>query len=158
MTLVIAYLSLVLGELVPKRLAMQKSVAFTKILAPPLNGLARLMRPVIWLLSVSTDAVVRLLGADPREKGESVSADEVRDMISSNTEIHEDSRRLLTDIFRADDRRVAEVMRPRHDVDFLRGELPVAEGTAPSSGPRTRATRSSARASTTCSASCTSAT
>ncbi|MWV48602.1 DUF21 domain-containing protein [Rathayibacter sp. VKM Ac-2803] len=128
MTLVIAYLSLVLGELVPKRLAMQKSVAFTKILAPPLNGLARLMRPVIWLLSVSTDAVVRLLGADPREKGESVSADEVRDMISSNTEIHEDSRRLLTDIFRADDRRVAEVMRPRHDVDFLRGELPVAEG------------------------------
>lgn len=128
MTLVIAYLSLVLGELVPKRLAMQKSVAFTKILASPLNGLARLMRPVIWLLSVSTDAVVRLLGADPREKGESVSADEVRDMISSNTEIHEDSRRLLTDIFRADDRRVAEVMRPRPDVDFLRGELPLEEG------------------------------
>ncbi|MBF4463076.1 MULTISPECIES: hemolysin family protein [unclassified Rathayibacter] len=128
MTLVIAYLSLVLGELVPKRLAMQKSVAFTKVLAPPLNALARLMRPVIWLLSVSTDAVVRLLGADPREKGESVSADEVRDMISSNTEIHEDSRRLLTDVFRADDRRVAEVMRPRPDVDFLRGELSVAEG------------------------------
>jgi putative hemolysin len=128
MTLVIAYLSLVLGELVPKRLAMQKSVAFTKVLAPPLNGLARLMRPVIWLLSVSTDAVVRLLGADPREKGESVSADEVRDMISSNTEIHEDSRRLLTDVFRADDRRVAEVMRPRPDVDFLRGDLSVAEG------------------------------
>ncbi|PPG00481.1 hypothetical protein C5C27_13930 [Rathayibacter sp. AY2B7] len=130
MTLVIAYLSLVLGELVPKRLAMQKSVAFTKALAPPLNALARLMRPVIWLLSVSTDAVVRLLGADPREKGESVSADEVRDMISSNTEIHEDSRRLLTDIFRADDRRVAEVMRPRPDVDFLRGALSVAEGYA----------------------------
>ncbi|MBO0983478.1 hemolysin family protein [Rathayibacter sp. SD072] len=128
LTLVIAYLSLVLGELVPKRLAMQKSVAFTKVLAPPLNGFARLMRPVIWLLSVSTDGVVRLLGADPREKGESVSADEVRDMISSNTEIHEDSRRLLTDIFRADDRRVAEVMRPRPDVDFLRGELPLEEG------------------------------
>ncbi|MDY0914051.1 hemolysin family protein [Rathayibacter festucae] len=130
MTLVIAYLSLVLGELVPKRLAMQKSVAFTKVLAPPLNTLARLMRPIIWLLSVSTDAVVRLLGADPREKGESVSADEVRDMISSNTEIAEDSRQLLADVFRADDRRVAEVMRPRPDVDFLRGDLPVAEGYA----------------------------
>ena len=130
MTLVIAYLSLVLGELVPKRLAMQKSVAFTKALAPPLNTLARLMRPIIWLLSVSTDAVVRLLGADPREKGESVSADEVRDMISSNTEIAEDSRKLLADVFRADDRRVAEVMRPRPDVDFLRGDLPIAEGYA----------------------------
>jgi len=128
MTLVIAYLSLVFGELVPKRLAMQKNVAFTKVLAPPLNVLARLMRPVIWLLSVSTNAVGRVLGLDPDQKGEEVSADEVYDLISSNTEIDKDSRTILTEVFRADDRRVAEVMRPRPDVTFLSGSTLASEG------------------------------
>lgn len=128
MTVVIAYLSLVFGELVPKRIAMQKSVAFTKVLAPPLNGLATLMRPLIWLLSVSTNGVVRLLGLDPKERGEEVSADEVRDLISSNRDIHEQSRTILTDVFRADDRRVAEAMRPRHDVAFLTGATRASEG------------------------------
>lgn len=128
MTVVIAYLSLVFGELVPKRIAMQKSVAFTKVLAPPLNGLATLMRPLIWLLSVSTNGVVRLLGLDPKERGDEVSADEVRDLISSNRDIHEQSRTILTDVFRADDRRVAEAMRPRHDVAFLAGAIRASEG------------------------------
>jgi putative hemolysin len=50
MTLVIAYLSLVFGELAPKRLAMQNAVGFTKLLAPPLGAFARLMKPAIWLL------------------------------------------------------------------------------------------------------------
>src|SRR5690606_19523799 len=58
MTLLIAYLSLVLGELVPKRLAMQRAVGFTRVLAPPLSRFARLMRPVIALLSGSTNVVV----------------------------------------------------------------------------------------------------
>src|SRR5690625_4309106 len=65
MTLVIAYLSLVFGELVPKRLAMQNALGMTKIVGPPLNLFGRLMRPVIWLLSASTNIVVRLLGGDP---------------------------------------------------------------------------------------------
>ena len=65
MTLLVAYLSLVLGELVPKRLAMQSAVGFTKVLAPPLGVLSEIMRPAVWLLSVSTDAVVRLFGGDP---------------------------------------------------------------------------------------------
>ena len=128
LTLVIAYLSLVFGELVPKRIAMQRSVAFTKVLAPPLNGLAKLMRPLIWLLSVSTNGVVRLLGLNPDDRAEEVSADEVRDLISSNTEIDSDSRAILTDVFRVDDRRVAEVMRPRPDVAFLTGATSASDG------------------------------
>ena len=51
MTLLVAYLSLVLGELVPKRLAMQSAVGFTKVLAPPLGVLSEIMRPAVWLLS-----------------------------------------------------------------------------------------------------------
>ncbi|WP_424465551.1 hemolysin family protein [Pseudoclavibacter helvolus] len=128
MTLVIAYLSLVFGELVPKRIAMQNSVAFTKLLAPPLNLLAVAMTPLIWLLSVSTNAVMKVLGGNPEGRGEEVSAEEVRDLISNNTELREDSRRLLTEVFRADDRRVVEVMRPRHEVTFLDGSLTAAQG------------------------------
>ncbi len=127
MTLAIAYLSLVLGELVPKRLAMQRSVGFTKVLAPPLNLFARLMRPVIWLLSVSTNFVVRLLGGDPHATAEEVSAEEVREMVVDNRGIGPVSRSILTDVFEAGERRLAEVMRPRPDVHFLDGTLPVTE-------------------------------
>ncbi|APX01196.1 hypothetical protein BWQ92_05170 [Arthrobacter sp. QXT-31] len=54
MTVLVSYLSLVLGELVPKRLAMQSAAGFAKVLAPPLFALSQIMRPAVWLLSVST--------------------------------------------------------------------------------------------------------
>ncbi|MET0590152.1 MAG: hemolysin family protein [Naasia sp.] len=127
MTLFIAYLSLVFGELVPKRLAMQRSIAFTKVLAPPLGALARLMKPIIWLLSVSTNAVVRLLGGDPSVRSDTVTREEVRDLIVSNPDITDDSKSILEDVFRVHDRRLVEVMRPRPDVEFLRGDMTVAE-------------------------------
>ena len=127
MTLVIAYLSLVFGELVPKRLAMQRSVGFTQLLAPPLNLFAKLMRPVIWLLSASTNTVVRLLGGDPHAVTEEVSADEIREMVVDTRGIGPVSRSILTDVFEAGDRRMAEVMRPRPDVHFLDGTLSITE-------------------------------
>ena len=77
MTLVIAYLSLVFGELVPKRLAMQNALGMTRIVGPPLQLFGQLMRPVIWLLSVSPNLVVRLLGGAPSANREAVSAEVV---------------------------------------------------------------------------------
>lgn len=127
MTLVIAYLSLVLGELVPKRLAMQRSVGFTRVLAPPLNVFAALMRPVIWLLSVSTNTIVRLLGGDPKATAEEVSPEELRQMLVQNRSLNTEHRRILTDTFGAGDRLIREVMRPRTDVVFLDGHLTVDE-------------------------------
>ncbi|WP_278259115.1 CNNM domain-containing protein [Nocardioides convexus] len=76
MTLLIAYLSLVLGELVPKRLALQRTAGVAMTTGPVLDRFATLMRPVIWLLSRSTDAVVRLLGGDPNATSEEVSTEE----------------------------------------------------------------------------------
>lgn len=127
LTLLIAFLSLVFGELVPKRLAMQQALAFTRVLAPPLRVLATIARPVIRLLSVTTDGVVRLLGGDPANARQAVSADEVRELIRSTTDIDARNRRILNDVFRAEERRLVEVMRPRPDVDFLSGALSVAE-------------------------------
>ncbi|GAA1134696.1 hemolysin family protein [Ornithinicoccus hortensis] len=127
MTLLIAYLSLVLGELVPKRLAMQRNIAFTKVLGPPLNLFAQVVRPVIWLLSVSTNFVVRLLGGDPAATEEEMTPEEVRDLIEGHQGLRPYHRRILTDVFRASDRALNRVMRPRPDVEFLEGDLTVAE-------------------------------
>ncbi|WP_324644324.1 hemolysin family protein [Pseudarthrobacter sp. LT1] len=127
MTLLVAYLSLVLGELAPKRLALQRPVAFTKVLAPPLVGLARVMRPVIWLLSVSTDAVVRLLGGDPRAKREGISSEELWDMVADSELLEESSRNIVADVFGAGDRTLQEVMRPRTEVTFIDGAMSVAD-------------------------------
>ncbi len=127
LTLFIAYLSLVFSELVPKRLAMQNAVGFARILSPALNVFAVLMRPVIRLLSASTDAVVRLLGGNPNVKTVPVSTQELRDMVTASPMLAEDSRRILVDVFGAGTRLVQEVMRPRTEVVFLRGDLPLEQ-------------------------------
>lgn len=127
MTLVIAYLSLVFGELVPKRLAMQNAETFTRLLAPPLQFFATLMRPVIWLLSASTNLVVRALGGDPKAHQEAVSAEEIRSMVTSSEALEEVDRRVLQSVFNAAERTVVEVMRPRPEVNFLDGQDSVEE-------------------------------
>jgi len=127
LTLIIAYASLVFGELVPKRLALQRSTSFALIMAPPLDRFATVVRPVIWLLSRSTNAVVRLLGGDPSARGETLGEDELRDIVMAHEGIPHEERRLLTDVFRASDRTVAEVMQPRNEVTFLEGDLNLAE-------------------------------
>jgi putative hemolysin len=127
MTLLIAYLSLVLGELVPKRLALQRSAELSYVTAPVLDRFATLMRPVIWLLSVSTDALVRLLGGDPHATSEQVSHDELRDIVTTHEGLGEDERRILTDVFAATGSTVKEVMRPRGEVEFLPQEMPLIE-------------------------------
>ncbi|MEY8043276.1 hemolysin family protein [Saccharopolyspora cebuensis] len=118
-TLFVSYLSLVFGELAPKRLALQKSEGVALVTAGVLDWLATLFRPLIWLLSKSTNAVVRLIGMDPRESGEAVSQEELRDMVRTNEQLTVEERRLLTDAFEAGDRVLGEIMVPRTEVDFL---------------------------------------
>lgn len=130
MTLIIAYMSLVLGELVPKRLAMQRAVAFTKVLGPPLNVFAKVVRPVIALLSASTNVVVRLVGGDPHAKSEEMTTEEVREIIEGHQGLRPYSRAILTDVFRVHERNLDQVMRPRTDVEFLAGDDTVAEAYA----------------------------
>ncbi len=127
LTLVIAYGSLVLGELVPKRIALQRSAQFALVVGPPLDRFATLMRPVIWLLSRSTDVVVRLLGGNPDVRGDEMSDEELRSLVVSHRGLPEDERRILEDVFAASDRSLAEAMRPRGQVVFLPGSLTLDE-------------------------------
>lgn len=126
-TLVIAYLSLVLGELVPKRLALQRSSQLALAVGPPLDTFATVMRPVIWLLSASTNALVRLLGGDPSRSGEEMSEEGSRSLVSDYEGLPDVERTILRDVFTAAERTLAEVMRPRHEVAFLDADLTIAQ-------------------------------
>lgn len=129
-TVVIAYLSLVFGELAPKRLALQRSERVSWVLGPPLDVLATLSRPVIWLLSVSSDLVVRLVGGDPSVGRGQITSDELREMVSGHEELGEEERRIVGDVFDAGDRQIREVMVPRTEVEFLDADQPVSKAAA----------------------------
>lgn len=125
-TLVISYFSLVLGELAPKRLALQRAEGVSLFVAPVLDRIATLSRPVIWLLSVSTDVVVRLFGADPKAKREAISEEELRDLVAAHESLGNEERQILEDVFAAGDQQIRDVMLPRTEVDFLDASMPVA--------------------------------
>lgn len=130
LTLVIAYLSLVLGELVPKRLAIQRNAQFAYAVAPVLDGFATVMRPVIWLLSASTNAVVRLLGGDPNKAADELSEEELRDIVATHQSLPDEERRILDDVLSLRGRQVSEVMRPRPEVVALDGTATLTEAIA----------------------------
>ena len=125
-TVVISYLSLVFGELVPKRLAMQSAEGFSLVVATPLSWIATIMRPVIWLLGVSTDLVMRVLGRDPREQREEIGAEEIRSMVAEHQSIGDVERQMVVELLAVGDRGVEEIMTPRTEVDFLDADLPIA--------------------------------
>jgi len=122
-TIAISYLSLVVGELTPKRLALQRAEGFSLLVAAPLNAIATAFRPIIWLLSKSTNVLVRLLGGDPKMSGESISQEELRDLVTAHESLSSDERRLIDEVFSAGDREVREVMTPRTEVNFLEASL-----------------------------------
>jgi putative hemolysin len=124
-TLFIAYLSLVFGELVPKRLALQRAESFAIALAGPVDVIAKISKPFIWLLSKSTDLVVRLLGGDPDVGRERISAEELRDLVAGHEEFTQAERELIDDVFDAGKRELREVMIPRTEVEFLPHDMPV---------------------------------
>lgn len=123
-TAVISYVSIVVGELTAKRLALQRSESFAMALAPVVDFIARIARPVIWLLGVSTNGLVRLLGGDPSAHREEVSSEEIRAMVSGSESLGEEERRIVDEVFAAGSRSLREVMVPRTEVDFLDGDIP----------------------------------
>ncbi|MEO6822114.1 MAG: hemolysin family protein [Candidatus Nanopelagicales bacterium] len=123
-TLLLVYLSLVLGELTPKRLALQRAETIAMAVTPFVDWLARITRPFIWLLSVSTDVLVRALGGDPSAGKSAVSEEELRGMLASQASLTPQERELLDDVFAAGERELREVMLPRTEVDFLDAAMP----------------------------------
>ena len=126
-TLVIAYFSLVFGELVPKRLALFRSEEISLASAGVIDVIAKIFRPVIWLLSKSTDFVVRAFGIDPKEARSQISEEELLDLVAGHAALSEEEREIVEEVFNASERQIHEVMVPRTEVDFMDVSLTVGK-------------------------------
>ena len=89
--------------------------------------ISRLARPVVWLLSVSVNVVVRLLGADPRQGRQAMTEQEVRELVTGTQTLSADERRIVGEVFDAGKRQIREVLRPRTEVEFLAAGTTVGE-------------------------------
>jgi putative hemolysin len=126
-TLVLTYFTLVLGELAPKRLALQRAERWGLVAARPLALLSKLSRPAVWLLSHSTDLAVRAIGGDPNAQREEITEEEVRDLVATQEAFSSDQRGLLAGVFELDDRTLRQVLVPRLDVVAFGQDQPAAE-------------------------------
>ena len=127
LTLVISYVSLVLGELTPKRIGLQRADSIALLAAPVVDVMSVALRPAIWLLGHSTNLMVRLFGGDPKAGRGSMSSEELRGLVAANTELGSDERALIADVFAAGERQLREVMVPRTEVTFLDADRMLAE-------------------------------
>ena len=118
-TTVIAYISLVFGELVPKRLAIYRTESIALASAGIIDQLAKLFRPTIWLLSRSTDAVVKLFGLKAEESRSEMSEAELVDLVTGHTALTDEERDIVEEVFNSGDLSLHEIMVPRTEVDFL---------------------------------------
>ena len=112
-TIILSYFTLIFGELVPKRIAMQKPMAVAKIACGVIRAIAAVMRPVIWFLSASTNGVLRLLHMKVEAEEEAVTEEEIRLMVDLGEEkgtIDASEKELIDNIFEFDNTKVEEVM------------------------------------------------
>lgn len=126
-TLVIAYISLVFGELVPKRVALFKAEPIALASSTIIDLVAKLFAPIIWLLSHSTNLIVRIFGIDAKTIKEQISEAELMDLVSGHSDLTEEERDIVEEVFNASDRMIHEVMVPRTEVDFLDASLPISQ-------------------------------
>lgn len=121
-TLILSYFTLILGELVPKRIAMKKSEQMALAMASMLSAVAKFFSPIVWFLSVSTNCVLRIFGIDPNEADENVSEEEIRllaDEASEKGVIDEQEQEIIQNVFEFDDLTVSEFATHRTDIAVL---------------------------------------
>jgi putative hemolysin len=127
----ITYLSLVLGELVPKRLGMANPEAISKFMATPMNLLSKVTAPFIWLLGFSSDMIIRLLNIKQSEN--SVTEEEIKSLIQEGTTggvFEEIEQEIVHNVFQLGDRKVTSLMTNRQEIVWLDIEDTVEENKA----------------------------
>ncbi len=124
-TLILSYFTLVFGELVPKRIAMKNSEKIALGMAAFLNQIAKFFAPLVWLLTASTNGVLRLIGIDPNQEEDEVTEDEIRLMIIAGSEkgtINYDEKEMIQNVFEFNDISLEEICTHRTDVAVLWAE------------------------------------
>ncbi len=121
-TLILSFITLVFGELVPKRIAMRKSEKLALSLAGTVSFLGKVFKPLVWLLTASTNGVLRIMGIDPNEDDNDVSEEDIRVMVDSaakSSQIDDEERDFIQNVFEFDDLTAGEIATHRTDVTML---------------------------------------
>lgn len=121
-TLVLSYFTLVFGELVPKRVAMRNAEKLALTLSGLIYFISRIFAPIVWLLTISTNAILRLLGIDPNAEDDVITEDEIRMMVDAGSEkgaIEFHEKEMIQNIFEFDDKNAADAMTHRTEVSVL---------------------------------------
>ena len=119
--IVLTYVSIVIGELVPKRLGQENAVSIAIFFARPIAVIAFISRPFVWLLANSTDLLLRLLGKG-KDDSSALTEDDIRAVIAEGTQsgvIHQHEHNMMRNVFNFDDRKVSSMMTPRNEIAYL---------------------------------------
>ena len=121
-TLILSYFTLVFGELVPKRVAMKRSEQLALGISGLVSGISTVFKPIVWFLTVSTNAVLRLMGIDPNEADEEVDEEEILMMVDAGSEIgaiDAQEKEFIENVFEFDDLTADEIATHRTEVAIL---------------------------------------
>lgn len=121
-TLILSYFTLVFGELVPKRLAQKNSEKLALGMASLISFISKLFAPIVWILTASTNVILRLFGIDPNAEEETIDEEEILMMVDASSdagEIDEDEKEMIQNIFEFDDITAEEICTHRTEIDLL---------------------------------------
>lgn len=121
-TIILSYFTLVFGELVPKRVAMKKAETLALGISGLISFISKLFAPIVWLLTISTNALLRLMGIDPNSDDEEVTEEEIRMMVDAGREkgvIDEEETEIIQNVFEFDDITAGEIATHRTDIALL---------------------------------------
>lgn len=121
-TLILSYFTLVLGELVPKRIAQKNSEKLALGMASLISFISKLFAPIVWILTASTNVILRLFGIDPNAEEEAIDEEEILMMVDASSdagEIDEDEKEMIQNIFEFDDITAEEICTHRTEIDLL---------------------------------------
>jgi putative hemolysin len=129
-TLMLAYITLVLGELVPKRIALQSPERIAMAVARPVELVSKVTGPFTAFLTWSTNVVVRLLGGKVEPKEESISEEELRFYVEEHNELHESEKRMISGVFDFGDRLIRHIMVPRPEMECIHQDATLMDALA----------------------------
>ncbi len=124
-TLILTFLTLVFGELAPKRVAMQHAEQWAMVVVRPLSALASVSRPLVWLLGRTTDMAVRISGSDPGRRHEDITPAEIRDLVITHRGFTPEQRMIISGAVEIAERMLREILVPRRAVFTLDADTPV---------------------------------
>ena len=128
-TLLLSYVTLVFGELVPKRIALQKSEQMAMLSVRPIVFVFKFAKPFVKLLSLSTNVLLRVIGMSDTDLEEKVSREEIKSLVDAGEEygvINQIEKEMINSIFDFDDKLAKEVMTPRTEVYMINSKLPLS--------------------------------